>query len=112
MGKLIHYISIFLVCSSLLSCGLDSGQREPISPDRALKLAEKKIEKYESLWSIDIELLPPLKMTEQVERYKFEVEDKKQNIWIVVSVSLYGEVNVSSLPLTERAKRIEKAKKL
>ncbi len=106
--KSLIFCSLFFI---LVSCDLVEEIKEPMSSSKALILAKNKIKKYENLLKIEADQLPALKVTKEQERYKFEVEDKNQNIWLVVSVSMQGEVNVSSLTLTEKKERDEHARK-
>lgn len=103
---------LFLFCFLITSCSVEQSKKEPISSSEAFILAKNKIKKYEGILKIDADLLPQLQMIKEQKRFKFDVEDEKQNIWLVVSVSFQGEVNVSSLTMTEKRERVERARKI
>jgi len=109
MEMISRYILFLVLCCLLCSCEIHEKDKKEISASKAHEIATKKIIKYESLLGIKAKLLPPLTMTKEDERYKFDVEDEKQNIWIVVSVSFYGEANVSSLALDEKRRNAKEA---
>jgi len=111
MGATIK-LFFFFFCFSTVSCSVEHSKKEPISSSEAFILAKNKIKKHEDLLEINADLLPELQITIEQDRFKFDVEDEKQNIWLVVSVSFQGEVNVSTLTMTEKGERVERAREI
>ncbi|PHS14989.1 MAG: hypothetical protein COA86_15115 [Kangiella sp.] len=106
------YCFLLLITVFIISCNSEKKEAATLASAEAKNLAMKKIRKYESLLKIKVDLLPPLEMSKEDKRFVFQVEDEKQNIWVVVSVMFNRETNVSSLALDEKRNRSERAKKL